>query len=200
VTRAAAFVLALSLFGCTVGEGEGWVKSDRLYIDDCWNGTFNLEPDFFAGNSFRAQSLMFRIQRGDNIEELSDGLVIVVNNLDEQRGLLGVPVEVGLPLEFRGTGQKPPDVSLGLYLHDSCHAQNGTVYSVGGSITFTSLWSGDLNEDKADERLTEARFDAVFADPRLLDAEGADDPNLSSRVTGYFRFFFQRGQPAQPFQ
>jgi hypothetical protein len=200
VTRAASFVLALSLVGCTVGEGEGWVKSDRLYIEDCWNGTFGLEPDFFAGNSFRAQSLLFRIQRGDNIEELSDGLVIVVNDLPAQRGLLGVPIEVGLPLEFRGTGQNPPDVSLGLYLHDSCHVQNGTVYSVGGNITFTALWSGDLNEDKADERLTEARFDAVFADPRLLDVEGADDPNLSSRVTGYFRFFFQRGQPAQPFQ
>jgi hypothetical protein len=200
VTRVASFVLAASLAGCTVGEGEGWVKSDRLYIEDCWNGTFNLEPDFFAGNSFRAESLIFRIQRGDNIEELSDGLVIVVNDLPAQRGLLGVPLEVGLPLEFRGTGQQPPDVSLGLYLHDSCHVQNGTVYSVGGNITFTALWSGDLNEDKADQRLTEARFDAVFADPRLLDAEGADDPNLSSRVTGYFRFFFQRGQPAQPFQ
>jgi hypothetical protein len=199
VTRVAAFALGLSLLGCTVGEGEGWVKSDRLNIEDCWNGTFNLEPDFFAGNSFRAQSLLFRIQRGDNIEELSDGLVIVVNDLETQRGKLGVPIEVGLPLEFRGTGQPAPDVSLGLYLHDSCHVQNGTVYSVGGNITFTSLWSGDLNEDKADERLTEARFDAVFADPRLLEEEG-DDPTLSSRVTGYFRFFFQRGQPAQPFQ
>jgi hypothetical protein len=197
--RRIALSLGLSLLGCTVGEGEGWVKSDRLYIDDCWNGTFNLGPDFFAGNSFRQESLIFRIQRGDNIEELSDGLVIVVNDLEGQRGQIGVPVEVGLPLEFRGTGQPPPDVSLGLYLHDSCHVQNGTVYSVGGSITFTSLWSGDLNEDEADARLTEARFDAVFADPRLLDAEGAD-PNLSSRVTGYFRFFFQRGQPAQPFQ
>jgi hypothetical protein len=200
VTRVGVFLLGLSLVGCTVGEGEGWVKSDRLYIDDCWNGTFNLEPDFFAGNAYREESLIFRIQRGDNIEELSDGLVIVVNDLPSQRGLLGVPIEVGLPLEFRGTGQRPPDVSLGLYLHDSCHVQNGTVYSVGGSITFSSLWSGDHNEEDADARLTEARFDAVFADPRLLDAEGADDPNLSSRVTGYFRFYFQRGQPAQPFQ
>jgi hypothetical protein len=199
VTRA-GLLLCFSLLGCTVGEGEGWVKSERLFMEDCWNGAFNLGPDFFAGNSFRAEALIFRIQRGDNIEELSDGLVIVVNDLAVQRGLLGVPIEVGLPLEFRGTGQEPPDVSLALYLHDSCHAQNGTVYSVGGNITFTSLWSGDQNEEKADERLTEASFDAVFADPRLLDAEGADDPNLSSRVTGYFRFFFQRGQPAQPFQ
>jgi hypothetical protein len=200
VTRLPALSFCLLLAGCTVGEGEGWVKSDRLYIEDCWNGSFNLGPDFFAASSFRAQALIYRIQRGDNVEELSDGLVIVVNELEAQRGRLGVPIEVGLPLEFRGTGQPAPDVSLGLYLHDSCHAQNGTVYSVGGNITFTSLWNGDPNADNADELLTEARFDAVFADPRLLTSESGDDPNLSSRVTGYFRFFFQRGQPAQPFQ
>jgi hypothetical protein len=192
--------------GCNVGEGEGWVRSDRLFIEDCWSGAFSLGPDFFAGNSFRGESVLFRLQRGDNIEELSDGVVIVVNDLPTQRGLLGVPLEVGVPPGVHPPGQPivgdpdPPPVSLGLYLHDSCHAQNGTVYSIEGSITFSSLWSGDQNEEKADARLTEASFDAIFADPRLLVGEGANDPNFTSRVTGHFRFFFQRGQPAQPFQ
>jgi hypothetical protein len=208
VTRSLFLVpLVASLaLGCSVGDGEGWVRSDRLFIEDCWSGTFDLGPDFFAGNSFRGESVLFRVQRGDNIEELSDGLVIVVNDLQELRGQLGVPVEVGLPPGVQPPGQpvvadpEPPSVSLGLYLHDSCHVQNGTVYSIAGNITFSSLWSGDQNEETADERLTEASFDATFADPRLLVGEGSADPNLSSRVTGYFRFFFQRGQPAQPFQ
>jgi hypothetical protein len=73
------------------------------------------------------------------------------------------------------------------------------VYSVGGSITFTSLFSGDPEETESDERLTEATFDATFADPRLLVGDEAMDAEVQSRVTGYFRFFFQRGQPAQPF-
>jgi len=198
--------VALFALGCTVGEGEGWVKSDRLFIEDCWTGSFDLGPDFFAGNSFRDESITLRIQRGDNIEELSDGLVIQITELKTARPPVGVPVEVGMPVGVHAPGEEivydpdPATVSLALYLHDSCHAQNGTVYSVDGTITFLSLWSGDLNEDNADQRLTEATFDATFADPRLLLGGGANDPDLSSRVTGHFRFFFQRGQPAQPFQ
>jgi hypothetical protein len=198
-----ALLLAL---GCTVGEGEGYVKSDRLFVEDCWSGAFDLGPDFFGANSFRGDALLLRVQRGDNIEELSDGLTVVINDLPAQRARVGQDIAVGLPPGVSPPGvpvefnENPPPVSLALYLHDSCHAQNGTVYSIGGSINFTSIWSGDPNEEESDERLTEARFDATFADPRLLVGEGAGDASVQSQVTGYFRFFFQRGQPAQPFQ
>ncbi len=197
--------LLLSL-GCTVGEGEGFVKSDRLFVEDCWSGAFDLGPDFFGANSFRGDALLLRVQRGDNIEELSDGLTVVINDLPTQRARVGQSIAVGLPPGVSPPGvpivfdEDPPPVSLALYLHDSCHAQNGTVYSTDGSITFASIWSGDPNEEESDERLTEATFDATFADPRLLVGESAGDESVQSRVTGYFRFFFQRGQPAQPFQ
>jgi hypothetical protein len=209
VTRwgALAVVLAVSAasLGCTVGEGEGWVRSERLYIEDCVNGRFDLGPDFFGANSFRGDSLFIRVQRGDNIEELSDGLTIVVNDLPTQRARIGQAIAVGMPVGVSPPGvpivydPNPPPVSLALYLHESCHVQLGTVYSIDGTITFKSLFSGDPNEEKSDDRLTEASFDATFADPRQLVGTGADDPSLKSRVTGYFRFFFQRGQPAQPF-
>jgi hypothetical protein len=182
------------------------VRSDRLYVEDCWSGAFDLGPDFFGANSFRGDALLLRVQRGDNIEELSDGLTVVINDLPTQRARVGQEIAVGLPPGVSPPGvpvefnENPPPVSLALYLHDSCHAQNGTVYSIGGSITFTSIWSGDPNEEESDERLTEARFDATFADPRLLVGESAGDESVQSQVTGYFRFFFQRGQPAQPFQ
>ena len=203
-----AVVLALGLvtMGCTVGEGEGWVRSDRLYLDDCWNGPFDLGPDFFGANSFRADALLFRVQRGDNIEELSDGLTIVVNDLPTQRARMGQAIAVGMPRGVSPPGvpvvyqENPPPVSLSLYLHDSCHVQNGTVYSTSGSITFKSLWTGDPDEDDSDKRLTDATFDATFADPRLVVGASADDPTLQSHVRGHFSFFFQRGQPAQPFQ
>jgi hypothetical protein len=35
---AATLLLAALASACTVGEGEGWVKSDKLYVEDCWNG------------------------------------------------------------------------------------------------------------------------------------------------------------------
>lgn len=200
-----AVALACASLGCSVGEGEGWVRSDRLYIQDCVNGKFDLGPDFFGANSFRGDALQIRVQRGDNIEELSDGLMVLVNDLPTQRARVGQAISVGMPVGVSPPGvpivynDDPPAVSLALYLHDSCHVENGTVYSIAGTITFKSIFSGDPNEESSDLRLTDATFDATFADPRQLVGAAAEDESLKSRVTGYFRFFFQRGQPAQPF-
>jgi len=98
------------------------------------------------------------------------------------------------------SGAAAPLVTISLYLHQTCHEQNSATYSVGGDITFSSIFSGDPNEEDTDARLTDATFAVQFADPRELIA--AEDPAAvtSSVVTGNFRFFFQRGQPAQPFQ
>jgi hypothetical protein len=198
--------LALCSLGCTVGEGTGWVKSDELFVNECWNGPFDLGPDFFAANSFeRGDALMIRVQRGDAIEEMSDGLTVTIADLPKQRARVGTPIEVGLPVGVTPPGvpvvydPDPAPVNLSVYLHDSCHTQNGAVYSIGGTITFQSLFSGDPQETESDERLTEASFDASFADPRLLVGDASADAAVTSRITGYFRFFFQRGQPAQPF-
>jgi hypothetical protein len=137
---------------------------------------------------------------------VSDGLTVVVSDLAGIReGSLGQPIPVGLPPGVAPygmpvqSGAESAQVSLGLYLHDTCHAENGTAYSLSGTITFNSLFSGDPNESKAAERLTDADFDATFADPRELTADGSVDAATTSLVSGHFRFFFQRGQPAQPF-
>ena len=75
----------------------------------------------------------------------------------------GVPIDVQPKTRRRS--------ALSLYLHNSCHLQNGTIYSVSGTITFSSLFSGDPNESSSEARLTDATFDAYFADPReLVDA------------------------------
>lgn len=193
---------ALCAAGCTVGEGNGSVSSTRLYIEDCWNGEFDLRPDFFGANPYREQ-LMIRVQRGDNIEEMSDGLIIVVRELSEVRKSLGQDIPVGLPNGVTPPGvplveqEDPPKVSLTLYLHNSCHAQNASVHSISGTIRFDSLFNGFVNESRAENRLTRATFDASFTDPRL-DSEA--NPEVVSQVSGEFEFYFERGQPAQPFQ
>ena len=199
------FALA-SLGGCTVGEGEGWVKSDKLYINDCWNGGFDLGPDFFAIAPFSDETMVVRVQRGDNLQEVSDGLMILVNDKEAVRGQLGVELPVGLPKGIQCPGrplvyqEDPPLVNMSLYLHDSCHTQAGaTVHSIGGTITFIKLFSGDINEKDGSERLTDASFAVDFANPCDVPVEGDPDPALVSHVEGYFKFFFQRGQPAQPF-
>lgn len=189
--------------GCTVGDGDGYVVSDRLYLAECWNGPFDLKPDFFAANPYRGEALMIRVQRGDNNTEASDGVTVIVNDLKKVK--LGEPIPVGVPNGVAPPGQPltgapNPLVTLSIYLHQTCHEQNSAIYSVSGEITFKSIFSGDLNEENSEKRLTNATFKAKFADPRdLVDAE---DPAAvtSEDVDGHFNFYFQRGQPAQPFQ
>ena len=202
---ALGLAMALAALGCSTAEGEGEVKSDRLYVEDCWNGPFDLGPTFFGANPYR-NTITNRIQRGDNLEEVSDGLIVLVHDVDKIRDeSLGTDLPVGMPAGVTPPGvpvtlnPDPPRVHLSLYLHDTCHEQNGTLYSVDGKSSFDSLFSGDPNEGNADDRLSEARFTATFADPRHILPDGSIDPERTSLVTGWFRFFFQRGQPAQPF-
>jgi|SRR5450755_1348342 hypothetical protein len=206
--RFVACMLALAPLGCTVGQGTGDVKSDHLYVNDCWNGPFDLEPDFFGANPDNGVALMIRVQRGDNIEDVSDGLDVLVNDLQDVRKQLNTPISVGMPPGVSPPGvpitfnPTPPKVSLALYLHNSCHQQIGTIYSVSGTITFSSLFSGDLNEASSENRLTDAFFtDVSFADPRELAAaaDTAAQTAVTSLVSGNFSFYFQRGQPSQPF-
>lgn len=209
-------LLATGLSACSIGEGSGSVESDQLIIKDCWNGTFDLDPTFFGANPFR-DTMMIRVQRGEQQIEVSDGVIMVVNDVAKIRQeQLGTPIPLGLPVGVSPPGQPkrldltPPQVSLSLYLFETCHRQNAELHSVDGWIQFDSLFSGDPNETKAEDRLTNASFEAILADPR--DAVLADDaptdsfnPPLSypegttSVLTGHFRFYFQRGIPAQSF-
>lgn len=214
---AVAFLLAASLLACSTGEGTGEVWSNRLFIEDCWNGPFNLSPNFFAGQPHLDNTLTIRVQRGDGMAEVSDGLQVVVGDVAGIRqNHLGQRLRVGIPVGVTPPGQPvvadpdPPKVHLALYLQDSCHLQNASVYSLDSAadaeeeegIIFHSLFSGDPNEDDAGDRLTQAEFTARFGDPRKAIA-GSSPPEYPSDavslVKGEFRFFFQRGQPAQQF-
>lgn len=196
---------ALCSLGCTVGEGHGNVTSERLYLQGCWNGPFNLKPDFFAANPYRREALLIRVQRGDNNQEASDGLTVIVNDLNKVKEQLDTPIPVGLPPGVVPPGQpamggETPLVSMSIYLHQTCHEQNSATYSVSGTITFRSIFNGDPNEEDSALRFTDASFVAKFADPRELLGTTNPAELTSDDVTGDFSFFFQRGQPAQPFQ
>lgn len=192
--------------GCALGEGSGEVKSDRLRIDQCWEGPYDMQPDFFSGVPYR-ESFQIRIQRGGDLQEMSDGLSILVKDVHVIRNsMLGVPLEVGLPPEVTPPGvpvqpdPDPPMVHMALYLHNTCHEQLSTLYAVRGVITFEELFNGDPNETKADERLSSGVFDVMVVDPRKQPPGGGpiSEEHLS-RVTGWFGFYFERGQPGQPF-
>ena len=215
---------------CTQGAGEGSVSSDKLFVRDCWNGEFNLQPTFFGANPLSQDVMAIRVQRGDDNQEVSDGLSVMVNDVQEIRNSIrnsgsSVSVDVGLPPGVSPPGMplrlnpNPPSISLALYLHDSCHIQNGAIYSIGSNITggtttddagtgpgasntitFDNLFSGNPNETNSDSRLTYAHFDDIaFADPRDMSSDYTFKKEVTSHVKGWFKFYFQRGQPAQPF-
>jgi hypothetical protein len=68
------------------------------------------------------------------------------------------------------------------------------------TIMFTHLFDGNEDETNAQQRLTDAQFDFYFADPREVCPGGiGPPPPCRGHLVGYFSFYFERGQPAQPF-
>jgi len=206
--KRAAVIIALAMItlsSCSVGEGEGTIRSDWLVAADCFEGPFDLQPSFFGASPFR-NTLDIRIQHGAEVQELSDGLKILVRDVEKVRSNLGVPLRVGLPPAVTPPGvpmtpdPDPPLVNATLYLHRTCNEQNTALYGIGGQITFTSIFNGNPIEKSSAERLTEAFLEIEVADPRDQPPGGGPIPaEKVSIVRGHFRFFFERGQPAQLF-
>lgn len=236
-------LLALGSAACTQGQGEGEVASAQLWAKDCWCSGYNMNPDFFAAVPYR-DTLQIRVQRGADVQEISDGIAVSVNDVTSIRpdpatgspGLLGKRLGVSLPtaIEALTTGKewslgegceagavdpaieekiKPfygaeegitdtPLVHMALYLQQSCHNQNIVLYAVRGHIVFDRLFSGDPNEAVAEDKLTDAMFDVWVGDPQDRPPGSAPHEMPEDKLTnlkGHFRFYFQRGQPAQPF-
>jgi hypothetical protein len=256
VRRAALFLLGPLLGGCSLGQGDGAVKSDALFAHDCWGrqvdathakgAGYDMQPNFFAAVPYR-ETLQIRVQRGTDITEVSDGLSVLIDDVCVVRKALGQACELGswydgpptptddfadagtstgggdagagatfkvaVPAGVHPPGSPstpppdqladPPLVHMALYLERSCHNQNIVLYGISGTITFTSLFDGVPNETSAAKKLTDvSQFDVDFADLRDVPlGEYVTDvpPDLRSRVTGSFRFYFERGQPGQAF-
>jgi hypothetical protein len=97
----------------------------------------------------------------------------------------------------------PPIVHMSLYLGSSCPNQNTVLEAVDGWVAFTALFDGNADETSAAQKLTDATFNVELGDVQndvpVGDYVGDVPPGLRSRLCGSFRFYFERGQPAQPF-
>ena len=205
VRRAALAAVAGAVACSTHDEGEGEARSELLRAGRCYEGPYDLKPTFFAINPFQNTQLI-RLQRTNDLTENADGVMLLVNDAARVRASLGTPLRVGLPPEVTPPGTPvvadpdPPFVHLALYLQETCHRENVTLYATEGTVTFDALFSGNLNEKDAEEKRTEGRFDVTIGDPRDAPPGGGAIPaERQSRLEGTFQFYFQRGQPAQPF-
>jgi len=138
----AALLLVIIVPSCSQGEGEGRITG-TLNVPDCWSGGFELSPDFFGAVPYR-EGLQLRIQSGSDFQNFSDGVSILLYDIDKIRpdpaasspGMYGQPIKVTLPPEVTPPGvpieAKPdaPLVGLTLYLQKSCRIQNVTLHAV----------------------------------------------------------------------
>ncbi|MGA2451614.1 MAG: hypothetical protein ABTD50_23395 [Polyangiaceae bacterium] len=68
------------------------------------------------------------------------------------------------------------------------------------TITFQALFDGNPEESDAAQRLTQASFNFYLVDPREVCPGGlGPPPPCRGQIYGNFRFYFDRGSPAQPF-
>jgi hypothetical protein len=67
-------------------------------------------------------------------------------------------------------------------------------------ILFRSLADANPDEGNAEDRLTDADFELFLADPREICPGGlGPPPPCRGHVSGTFKFYFDRGRPAQAF-
>ena len=206
-------VVGLGALGsaCAVGKGEGWVKGE-LTVPGCDKDLshYDMNPDFFAANAVNGQ-MTIRIQPGGDFQEYADSVTIAVQDIEyvhEKKISVPIPVQLERP-PGAPVGLQPPLVRLSLSLRGTCgsHTFNPAgdkpqviLHATSGTVTFTSILHGDASSRDTNSKRIEGTFDVVVEDPRnySYDSDPAT-PKLTGHLTGAFKFFYQRGGPAQPF-
>ena len=208
--------LGLVAAACAVGKGEGWVHGE-LNVPGCDQDLshYDMNADFFGANAVNGQ-MTIRIQHGGDYQEYADSVTIAVQDIeyvnrqieassaDPRTAVIPVQLErpPGSPVSLA-----PPLVRLSLSLRSTCgtHIYNPlgdepqvVLSATSGTVTFTSIVHGDLSSRDTNSKRIEGTFDVTVEDPRNYSApDGTKTP--TSHLTGYFKFFYQRGGPAQPF-
>lgn len=180
-------MVVFGLMACGTGDGTGEVTG-TVVVDDCdlRDGTYDMEPNFFSAMAFE-DSLEIRVQRGSDLEGLSDGLNIFVRDASAiRRERLGSALTVGSNTEA--------DVRVSFFLNRTCRVgRNDRPFNLearAGEFVFERIYAPEVDEDAVE---VSARFDALVFEDR-------DEPERrNATLGGQFRFFFSRGVPAQRF-
>lgn len=184
---------AVGTAGCSVGVGEG-SATGQVWAPTCGldGADYDLDPSFFSADPLAddADLLEIRVQRGSDRPEVSDGLLVHVNEASTVHEMLGTPID----LSDTGPGAL---AQMTLYLNDTCPFEIGdpsqppiAYVSAGGTLTFTAIFAPEV--DDSGKAIT-----ATFEDVLLVDA--ADPAERRAVLSGDFDFIFSRGRPAQPF-
>jgi len=153
VLSIAGVMVAASMNGCSVGNGTGTVVG-QLYVTDCWSGSYDLQPDFFAATPLASDdSLVIRIQHGSDYVNFSDGISILVTGVSVIRAAIdndggtsqAQNLSVTLPPSVLSPGvplsPQPPGAQFALYMQQTCQGDTPGLY--GMSIVTTNAGTND---------------------------------------------------------
>lgn len=188
---------------CSVGTGSGELTGSLVLLDCRVDiPEYSMRPTFFAADyvtnlgAYDGQEspvATLRIQRGSYRESVSDGILVSVYDVNAiARDHLGEPLSL-TPIDEDAVRM----VDVTLYAGQSCDAGYpdefwripGNLHAIGGTITFHALHAPDL--DGEDTEISAELIDVRFASDR--------PDQRHAELSGFFRFFYQRGAPAQSF-
>jgi hypothetical protein len=225
VQRAAPILACIALAitatsSCSQGEGDGKIKG-TLNVPNCWTGSFDLEPDFFAAVPYR-QGMLLRIQAGSDFQNFSDGVTILLSDISKVRpdparayaGKYGLPLRVALPPEVTppGTPVKPdPDpalVAMTLYLQRSCRTQVATLQAVDevtlpsdGTCTVQAMLGADPTQGCAADKEAPAGLGngkSVLTFTSVANGKLDEETAAERLIAGCFDVYFSDPREAQP--
>ena len=181
------FLLVLSVCACSVGNGEGEIGG-VVSAPDCKlaEQSFDLKPTFFAAEVVE-EMLEIRVQRGSDIELVTDGITLLVRNTTQiQQGLLDTPIDLADP--------QAPIAYLNIYFNRTCPTEPGDVPvnfgAISGTVSFRSIYAPKVSGRELE--IAASLRNVVLVDPANADTRRAT-------LNGDFRFLYNRGRPAQRF-
>jgi hypothetical protein len=197
-----ALALAALSTACSTGAGDGKVWGS-LHLEECGvnDTSFDMGVDFFAADYFD-NTLKVRLQNGGRDQGYSDGVIIMVRDVDLFAESPGQTFEIRVEPEIDEYLEQGPEIGypettwdsparVTLYLNETC-PNNTLAFTDGtGEIAFESIYVP--NEEK---RIT-GRFHLRFIDPREWEAPG--EIGAEAELFGEFDFNYNRGKPAQTF-
>jgi hypothetical protein len=201
-TAAFAAVLVALAAACSTGAGDGDVHGS-VSLEGCGlvRGDWDMGVDFFAA-SYYENTLAIRLQNTGQEQAFSDGILIMVRDVDAVSKRLGetlaITVEPGIDAFVdAGPDAGVPATTQGsparatLYMNDSCPGNHYGFADGEGELVFDSIYVPD------EEKRVAGSFKLRFVDPRSW--KSPDDIGPHAELVGDFDFNYARGSPAQTF-
>ena len=206
--------------GCSQGDGEGAIQG-TLNIPECWNGAFDLDPDFFAAVPYRETSLTLRIQRGSDFQNFSDGISIQMRDIKKIRpdgasfaGRYREALRVDLPASVAAPGAPivpdpdPALVAFALYLQRTCKTQTVSLNAVDevtlptdGTCTVQTMRGADPLQGCAPDKDAPAGLGtgkSVIAFTSLANGRAEEEIAAERLNAGCFDVYLADPRDAQP--